>query len=83
MKLTFENIHNYIGRKVRIVKICAPFFKRVMLGKVDDIDSVGDTIFLRDLKMNVNPDWIELVDEQAVDIEMELNEQTIYNPFKK
>jgi hypothetical protein len=81
MKLTFDNIDQFIGRKVRIVKVCAPFIGSNILGKVDYIESTNNCIFLKNLKTNVNPNWIELVDDDAIDIEMELNENTIFNPF--
>ena len=82
MKLTFENIDQYIGRKIRIVKICAPFLKIESLGKIDYIKSAKNSIFLEKSKMNVNPEWIELVDDDAIDIDMYINENTIFNPLK-
>jgi hypothetical protein len=81
MNITFENAKKYIGKKVRIVKICAPFFKENCLGKIDYIERVDECIFLKNAKMNVNPSWIELVNDDATDIEMEINENTIFNPF--
>jgi hypothetical protein len=81
MKLTFENIDQFIGKKIRIVKICAPFLSKDVLGKVDYIESTNNGIFLRNLKTNVNPNWINLVSDDELDIEMELNENTIFNPF--
>ena len=81
MKLTFSNIDQFIGRKVRIVKVCAPFIGLNVLGKIDYIDSTDNGIFLKNLKINVNPNWIELVSDEATDIKMEINEKTIFNPF--
>lgn len=68
-----------VGQKVRIVKCCAPFFGKILLGKVDTIKRIYDIgdLHLEKLHLNVKPCWVELVDDDAVDIEMELNESTI------
>jgi hypothetical protein len=50
MKLTFNNIDQFIGRKVRIVKVCAPFIGSNLLGKVDYIESTINGVFLKGLK---------------------------------
>lgn len=81
MKLTFSNIDQFIGWKVRIIKVCAPFIGLNVLGKVDYIDSTKNGIFLKNLKINVNPNWIELVNDEDIDIKMEINENTIFDPF--
>lgn len=81
MKLTFSNIDQFIGRKIRIIKVCAPFIGLNVLGKVDYIDSTKNGIFLKNLKINVNPNWIELVNDEDIDIKMEINENTIFDPF--
>lgn len=81
MKLTFENIDQFIGRKIRIVKVCAPFIGKDALGKVDYIESTNNGIFLKNRKTNVNPNWVDLVNDNDEDIDMELNENTIFNPF--
>lgn len=79
MKLTIENAKEFIGKKVRIVKICAPFHHTVeMLGKIDyikEIYGIGP-VFLKNREINMNPDWLELVDDGAIDIDMEYNENT-------
>lgn len=82
MKLTFENINQFVGRKIRIVKVCAPFLGKESLGKVDYIESTNGTIYLRNLRTNVNPEWIELVGDDSLDIEIEISENNIFNPFK-
>ena len=56
------------GDKVRIVKVCWPFVKMDLLGKVSEITIRDDgSIYLVGLKKIVNKDWIELVYDDAVD----------------
>ena len=80
MEITFDNAKNYIGKKVRIIKTCAPFFKDNCLGKIDYIESVAECIFLKKLQMNVNPSWIESVDDDSEDITVEINKDSTYKP---
>jgi len=81
MKLTFENINQFIGRKIRIVKVCAPFIGKDALGKVDYIESTNNGIFLKNLKTEYPTILFKSYKDDDEDIEMELNENTIFNPF--
>ena len=67
-----------IGQKVRIVKICAPFLDITYLGKVDIICSLNPVIFLENLKINVNPNWIEVVSNDSINSEIEVDISNIY-----
>jgi hypothetical protein len=73
-----------IGQKVRIIKCCAPFFGRELLGKVEIIKEIINhhNIHL-ERGLNVHPNWIELVDNDAVDVYMELNENTIQQKLER
>lgn len=75
-------MNELINKKIRIIKICSPFFKKESLGKIDYIERISDDgiPFLRIAKMNVNFSWIEFVDDLAEDIHMEINESSIISP---
>ncbi len=66
--------------KVRICKVCAPFFGSELLGKTSIITVIDNgSVFLNELKMYINLDCIEVVNDNSVD-EI-LNEYNVYKPI--
>ena len=74
-----------VGDKVRIIMCCYPLPSLRFLGKVSTIErlieSVG-CVYLKRWNKNINIFFIEKVDQDAIDIEMELNESTQFDVFK-
>jgi len=72
-----------IGDHIRIVKCCYPTPSSKLLGKVSQIEDTFEFIGAVKLTrwgIHVGICFIEKVKEFS-DIEMELNENTIFNPF--
>ena len=56
------------GNKIRIIKVCAPFFGNELLGKVSTITIKEDNIiYLNDIGINIPIGCIEIVDEHSID----------------
>jgi len=71
-----------VGDKVRIIMCCYPNPTQYFLGKVAHIDLIYENssyVLLKEYRYCVNTFFLEKVDESATDIEMELNENTIFN----
>jgi hypothetical protein len=69
------------GDKVRIVKVCWPFVKMNLLGKVSKINILEDgSIYLVDLKRFGSRHLIELVHDDSVDEILE--NAVVYVPEK-
>lgn len=67
-----------VGDKVRIVKCMVYFCPVSLLGKVDTIIKIDDQVHLE--KYNVPSFCIEKVENDAVDVETEYNENLVYKP---
>src|ERR1035437_428358 len=75
-----------IGDKIRVVMISYPTPNEFFLGKVSTITINNlleeiNCVKLDNWGLNVNIGFIEKVSDDAIDIEMELNESNIFNPF--
>jgi hypothetical protein len=74
-----------IGDYVRIVKCAYPTPSHKLLGKVSKIEEIFESIGSVKLSrwgVNVNSFFIEKVEDNLNDIEIELNENSIFNPGK-
>ena len=74
-----------VGDKIRIIMCSYPLPTIGLLGKVSIIERLienVDCVYLERWKVNIMTFFIEKVDQDAVDIEMELNESTQFDPYK-
>jgi len=72
-----------VGDKVRIIKCCYPIPTIYLLGKTSFIESIIENMNLVRLSrwdVNINVIFLEKVDDDATDIDMPVNEDTIFKP---
>lgn len=73
-----------IGDYVRVVMCCYPTPSIGLLGKISKVEDIFESIgSIRLLRwgVHVNIRFLEKITDNLNDIEMELNENTIFNPF--
>lgn len=73
-----------VGDKVRIIKCRYPMPGISLLGKTSFIESIivnMNLVRLSRWEINVKAYFIEKVDDDSIDIDMPLNEDTIFNLY--